>query len=914
MNEHARCTQCGAERSADAPQGLCPACLLKVGLQGTQTAGRSGPALPDSGFVPPTPDELAVHFPDLEILQFIGRGGMGMVYKARQKGLDRLVALKILLPGIARDQAFAERFAREARAMAMLNHSNIVLVYNFGQTSGRPGEEGTGAGAEGPLYYFVMEYVDGLTLSEVLRSGKLSPQEALAIVPQICEALQYAHDNGVVHRDIKPANILVDKRGRVKIADFGLAKLLGQAPQDISLTSTGQVMGTPHYMAPEQVEHPEEVDHRVDIYALGVVFYQMLTGELPIGRFAPPSKKVSIDVRLDEVVLRALEKEPALRYQQASEIKTTVESIVTTPAPDASVGREEPQARSPRSSWLLWAPLQSPKEQEICAHMTAAEKIDAMWRGMLYGLWCAGTVAIPIGLAAGLVIKGDSPGLAIFSAAALVLLHIACIPAWRRRQRRFLCSTAWAKQQGIAPEQLAEPSRGTASVAKRFGVAIAAVLIIGFLMLSCLATPVLYWMLGRSTPVETHLPSIEPPRPLAVPPEPATDVASGLTGGGSKASKPPLRQILPPVDARPVAGAPGSSPAFAGFGFELQSTKRVWAANEMPEFTAAVRYLGQPATASTSADGCLLEVDDSVWMLRQFASSPLGTVNLKPGDKLTYTFRFQRDADGLGLHLQQVEGKASVNSLRLEAFDPDTETIHMSRRFALAPGTHKLRIGVRPFKSPTVPAPTIWSNLATIEIGNGPKVALLEFRIVPNAPDSGRKPAYPALVGKTKESFAAAAVKELAEKGPAQAQLPGSEFAWVELAAKVIVPGALTGEHKGKKYVLLCNQASCVLLAATDGPDAWAVTEASAGKQDRGSQLLNITLDQRGAQLLGTLTRANLQNRLAILFDGRVQGTPLLASPLGGQFEINLSPETVANVVNAFQAAISKNTAGTSKN
>ena len=155
-----------------------------------------------------------------------------------------------------------------------------------------------------------MEFVDGLTLRQLLNSGKLAPPAALAIVPQICEALQYAHDKGVVHRDIKPENILMDRGGQVKIADFGLAKLVGREAGDFSLTGVGQVMGTPHYMAPEQLEHPQEVDHRADIYSLGVVFYQMLTGELPIGRFAPPSKKVQVDVRLDEVVLRAWRRSP----------------------------------------------------------------------------------------------------------------------------------------------------------------------------------------------------------------------------------------------------------------------------------------------------------------------------------------------------------------------------------------------------------------------------------------------------------------------------------------------------------------------------------------------------------------------------------------------------------------------------
>ncbi len=146
------------------------------------------------------------------------------------------------------------------------------------------------------------------------------------MVPHICEALQYAHDQGVVHRDIKPENILVDRNGSIKIADFGLAKLIG-GEIGRPLTQTAQIMGTPAYMAPEQLENPGEVDHRADIFALGVVFYELLTGELPIGRFPPPSKKVQIDVRLDDVVLRTLEKEPGRRYQQASELRSAVESL-----------------------------------------------------------------------------------------------------------------------------------------------------------------------------------------------------------------------------------------------------------------------------------------------------------------------------------------------------------------------------------------------------------------------------------------------------------------------------------------------------------------------------------------------------------------------------------------------------------
>jgi hypothetical protein len=188
------------------------------------------------------------------------------------------------------------------------------VVHDFGQSEG--------------LYYLVMEYVDGANLRVLMRSGELQSEQALAIVPRICDALQYAHDEGVVHRDIKPENVLLDKRGRVKIADFGLAKLLGRdAADQTMITDAGMSLGTPRYMAPEQVEHPERVDHRADIYSLGVVFYEMLTGELPMGRFEPPSAKVQVDVRLDEVVLRSLERDVERRYQHASEVKTDVEDI-----------------------------------------------------------------------------------------------------------------------------------------------------------------------------------------------------------------------------------------------------------------------------------------------------------------------------------------------------------------------------------------------------------------------------------------------------------------------------------------------------------------------------------------------------------------------------------------------------------
>ena len=315
MSSFVNCPQCGVEYYGSDPRVLCPKCLLQLGMESNpDVPGYAGaPTAPYGRFVPPKPEELARHFPQLEILDLIGQGGMGAVYKARQRGLNRLVALKILPPESATDPEFAERFNREARALARLNHPHIVSVYDSGQASG--------------LFYLIMEFVDGVNLRQAIQTGRLTPEQALAIVPQICDALQYAHDEHVVHRDIKPENVLMDSKGRIKIADFGLARLLNQPPNHLTLTGAHQIMGTPRYMAPEQLEGSHAVDHRADIYSLGVVFYELLTGELPLGRFAPPSKKVSIDVRLDEVVLRALEKEPGLRYQHASDVKSDMESI-----------------------------------------------------------------------------------------------------------------------------------------------------------------------------------------------------------------------------------------------------------------------------------------------------------------------------------------------------------------------------------------------------------------------------------------------------------------------------------------------------------------------------------------------------------------------------------------------------------
>lgn len=306
------CPRCGAVLAASAAEGLCPRCLMAMHLEEpTLFTGEVTQPTPPP-VAAPTPEDLGPHFPHLEIVECLGRGGMGVVYKARQKSLKRFVALKLLSPERVHDASFAARFAREAEALAALNHPHIVTVHDFGQA--------------GDYFYLLMEYVDGVNLRQAMRGGGFTPEQALAVVPPICEALEYAHEHGIVHRDIKPENLLMDRSGRVKIADFGIAKML-DAPVEEEVPGDSQPAGTPQYMAPEQKDAPARTDHRADIYSLGVVLYEMLTGELPSKQIEPPSRKVQVDVRLDEIVLRALDRSPEMRWQTAAEFRTQIAQL-----------------------------------------------------------------------------------------------------------------------------------------------------------------------------------------------------------------------------------------------------------------------------------------------------------------------------------------------------------------------------------------------------------------------------------------------------------------------------------------------------------------------------------------------------------------------------------------------------------
>ena len=309
------CPRCQSPIPLDAPGGLCPACVLRGVAAPTnlsQAAAMKAPAL----------EEVTSAFPELEVLDLIGQGGMGVVFKVRQPKLNRLAALKLLPQSLAADPAFAGRFEREAQLLAKLSHPNIVSVYDYGQAGG--------------FFYLLMEHVDGVNLRQAMRASRFTPAQALGIVPKICEALQFAHDEGVLHRDIKPENILLDAKGRVKLVDFGIAKLIGDGTHEshvahtaheAHLTQAATALGTPAYMAPEQRTTPGDVDHRADIYSLGVVFYELLTGELPRGSLVQPSTKSDADPRVDAIVAQALENERERRQRSAGEMRTQVETI-----------------------------------------------------------------------------------------------------------------------------------------------------------------------------------------------------------------------------------------------------------------------------------------------------------------------------------------------------------------------------------------------------------------------------------------------------------------------------------------------------------------------------------------------------------------------------------------------------------
>lgn len=255
--------------------------------------------------------------PGYVCLELLGRGGMGEVWKARQVSLDRLVAIKILSPTLAVEPDFVRRFERESTALAALSHPHIVSVYDRGSANGH--------------WFFVMEFVQGKSLRDRAVDGKLSQPDLLRLVSQTARAVDYAHTRGVIHRDLKPENILVDHVGAAKVADFGLAGMSEHGRS--SLTMTAVAMGTAHYMAPEQRRDAKNVDGRADLYSIGVMLYELLTNELPVGRFDTPVEKLpELDPRLDAMILKLLEQDPTKRPSRAIDVALLLESVAAGPA------------------------------------------------------------------------------------------------------------------------------------------------------------------------------------------------------------------------------------------------------------------------------------------------------------------------------------------------------------------------------------------------------------------------------------------------------------------------------------------------------------------------------------------------------------------------------------------------------
>ncbi|OYW74079.1 MAG: hypothetical protein B7Z37_19215 [Verrucomicrobia bacterium 12-59-8] len=306
------------------------------------------------GWTPPAPEHLQAMLPQYDQWEMIGCGGMGAVYKARQTSLDRLVAIKVLPPQVAEDEAeYVERFKNEARTMAKMNHPAIVAVYDFGETSDE-------------LLYIVMEYIDGTDVAKMIQAqGKLPVDHALAITAHVCDALTYAHEHGVVHRDIKPANILINMEGAVKVADFGLARM--HDPGQSSVTEEGTTMGTPDYVAPEVLIIGMAVDGRADLYAVGVMLYNMLTGKIPSGNFQMPSEKMGCDTRYDAIVRKAMEHDVARRYQTSRELRRDLDQILTVP-----VAKEKPARQAPAGGMLPRQPPPPPPPSSPWGMIAAA--------------------------------------------------------------------------------------------------------------------------------------------------------------------------------------------------------------------------------------------------------------------------------------------------------------------------------------------------------------------------------------------------------------------------------------------------------------------------------------------------------------------------------------------------------------
>jgi len=318
------CRKCGAEIFADAPEGLCTACLFETGLNLLTDDPVAGLDEPGADAARPLPrvkqksDRAKTFgdFGDYELLDVIGRGGQGVVYRARQKTLNRIVALKVIGLGHWATEAHLKRFRLEAEAAASLEHPGIVPIHEVGERDGS--------------CYFSMKFIEGGQLDEVVKQTPMSIRQAAELIAKVARTVHYAHEHGILHRDIKPGNILLDQKGQPHLTDFGLARLV---ESESTVTRTLEVLGTPSYMAPEQaVGNNDVVSSVTDVYGLGAVLYQLLTGQPPFAGGTtyetikllldteprpPRLLNPKIDRDLSTICLKCLEKDPKRRYSSA---------------------------------------------------------------------------------------------------------------------------------------------------------------------------------------------------------------------------------------------------------------------------------------------------------------------------------------------------------------------------------------------------------------------------------------------------------------------------------------------------------------------------------------------------------------------------------------------------------------------
>lgn len=272
-------------------------------------------------FNPPSPEALNAYFPNYEITAFIAQGGMGAVYLGKQLSLDRTVAIKILPPELGTDTSYFTLFESEAKSLAKVNHPNLVGIYDFGEVGG--------------MFYIIMEYVPGRSLYKTSNGYAVDEHDAAYLIAEICKGLAHAHEFGILHRDIKPGNILINDEGHPKVVDFGLAKPVTQHNQ------SGVIYGTRGYTAPEVTKNPHIVDHRADIFSVGAMLYELLTGKLPGTPYVAPSQLNDTDQRFDHIVQRAMHPMPAMRYANCSEMVSDLENLINNWAtqPRRSNGR-----------------------------------------------------------------------------------------------------------------------------------------------------------------------------------------------------------------------------------------------------------------------------------------------------------------------------------------------------------------------------------------------------------------------------------------------------------------------------------------------------------------------------------------------------------------------------------------------